>query len=189
MKEINYHTVPDEFKDICHCEFNGIQIYCRSNSYESLDTNFGQSWWFPVAKGGKNMADSYKLHWADPNSKERKLGWYMKQGKENLDGLKMYDANGDLEISMDEIIAWLNSVPNRFNMNWFLYQAEEDPCRLENGRIDINHSLWWWKLLDEAFDHAWRPNLKANFINKYIPAVYESDKEKCRDALNVTMSI
>ena len=184
VQEINETTLPKRFQNRCECEFNGIKMYCQTNAYELLDKEFGKSWWFPISKGGKNMADSRKPNWADPSTGERKSQGFMKLGKENFEGLKIYDKNNDFQIDWDDMIWWLKSHPDIFNMDWFFHQMEETPCRLENGRIDLNHSMWWWRLLDDAFGHRWNKNVKIDLSDKYIPASYETDEIKCKNKLN-----
>ena len=183
VQEINETTLPKRFQNRCECEFNGIKMYCQTNAYELLEKEFGKSWWFPISKGGKSMADYYKPHWGDPSTWERKHRWFMEIGKENFEGLKMYDKNNDFQIDWDDMIWWLKSHTDQFNMDWFFYQMEENPCRLENGRIDLNHSMWWWHLLDDAFGHRWDMNMTFDLSHKYIAASYETNKIKCKSKL------
>eukprot|EP00493_Phyllostaurus_siculus_P009958 UN10095 len=122
----------------------------------------GRSWWFPISKGGKNLEPDHISAWGDPKSGERTSGYFMPLGKINLDGLKMYDTDEDFEISMNEMIAWLESVPDRFNMDWFYHTMDESPCRLENGRIHLNHSLWWFNYWTKHLN----TNRKTNLANR-----------------------
>ena len=183
VREINESTIPKMFQNRCECEFNGIKMYCQKNAYELLDKEFGKSWWFPISKGGKNMNDFRKPKWGEPSMDERKSKRFMKLGKENFEGLKIYDRNNDFQIDWDEMIWWLKSHPDKFNMDWFFYQMEENPCRLENGRVDLNHSMWWWHLLDDAFGHRWDMNMNFDLSDKYIPASYETNQIKCKNKL------
>ena len=183
VREINEDTLPKEFQNRCECEFNGIKMYCQTNAYELLDNEFGKSWWFPISKGGKNMADFCKPNWGDPLTYERKHRFFMKLGRENFEGLKMYDKDNDFQIDWDDMIWWLKSHPDKFNMDWFFYQLEKNPCRLENGRIDLNHSMWWWHLLDDAFGHRWDMNMSFDLSDRYIPASYETNQIKCKNKL------
>ena len=105
-------------------------------------------------------------------------------GKDNLEALQTYDTNHDNAITMDEVIRFCRSVPKRFNMKWFDYQAKIKPCLLENGRIHLNHSLWWFDYLDKAFDHKWTAGIKINVQDKYVKAKYESDVEVCKRKIN-----
>ena len=129
------------------------------------------------------MGDVRKPNWGDPSTSERKSWRFMKFGKENFEGLKMYDKNNDFQIDWDDMVWWLKSHPDKFNMDWFFYQMEENPCRLENGRIDLNHSMWWWHLLDDAFGHRWDMNMNLDLSDKYIPASYETNQIKCKNKL------
>ena len=44
--------------------------------------------------------------------------------------------------------------------------------------------MWWWRLLDDAFEHRWNKNVKIDLRDKYIPASYETDEIKCKNKLN-----
>jgi hypothetical protein len=135
----------------------------------------------PITEGGKRMEEKVLKMWADPESAFRVSPWFMERGRENLDALQSYDKDGDSHIGMTDFSDHLleADIDKRFNMGWLRYQAKTAPCRIVNAQIHLNHSLWWFKLVDAALNGDWKENVNTDARDKYLPVPLEHSSERC----------
>ena len=159
------------FANRCVCEFNDMRLFCRKDAYDALNRYIGPEWWFPISGGGKVTHEQALPKWGDPNHYLRRR--WMNNGKGNLLALRSYDTDGDMQISLPEVINRLHvATSNRqFNMQWFNRQVRVDPCSIVNSWIHLNHSLWWFNALDEAFGGNWSVSSKSTvqYVNESLP--------------------
>lgn len=184
LQDFNWSTLPDAFRKICRCSFESLIIQCPIDAYEILDVRFGRSWWIPLFSG-KSMGDEHKLCWADPRSNCRQSYWIF-HGENNLRELSQFDENKNSMIEPLEVMSWLRKYTNsHFNANWYRYELKEEPCRIINGWIDLNHSYWWFQTLDLAFNHTWKVS-KIDATDLFVAATYETDQAVC---MEIAMSV
>jgi len=168
------------FANRCICEYGNWTLLCRKDAYDRLDIQIGPDWWFPILGGGKATAHAYLPLWGHPRSSIRLSSWFMPLGAENLKALKLYDIDGDMQISFDEFMNRLRVAASmhEFNMKWFATEVQMNPCRIVNSHIHLNHSLWWFDKLDRTFNGVWTKSSTGSA--QYVNYTSETSPDSCR---------
>ena len=177
------HQLRPQFAHRCRCEYQELPVPCPTNAYALLDREFAPSWWVPIRKGGKNINTAKLPQWGDHNGPERKSSWFMSMGKDSLEVLRDMDRSNDGNVDMSEVERYLSGQES-FNMEWYKYSKRRSPCRLVNGQVHLNHTLWWFTLIDRALDHEWVANKPADLRKVYVPPRFERRAELCRAILD-----
>ena len=183
---IQVHSLSPEpnglFPKRCRCQYQETPIPCPQNADTLLDQEFAPSWWVPFPVGGENINTDVLHRWGDPTSGERRSGFFMGKGGYHLEVLQRMDQTKDGEIDAADLKAYVAAQP-RFNMPWYREQEGSDPCRLVNGGVHLNHTLWWFAAVDREINHEWVAGKAADLRQSYHGRRFEHDAALCRAVL------